>query len=190
MPDGFEHACPPGWSASFRKWTGVRRRLMNESAQHDGQRAMGRLERFDGNPRYGDDRLSWLARADEAPFWRRPTASSGPSVLTSLKRAGGSPSVNASSCRGRDGRRIKSICVCKHEKDVELFGLSLISKTRVGSTARIWDCRWTARSNHWRSIAFRLGAKTAHPDVGGSDEHDRRIAEARDVLLEQFVATV
>lgn len=31
--------------------------------------------------------------------------------------------------------------------------------------------------------AFRLLAKTAHPDAGGSNDHYRRIAEARDVLL-------
>ncbi|MBY6241276.1 J domain-containing protein [Methylosinus sp. Sm6] len=34
--------------------------------------------------------------------------------------------------------------------------------------------------------AFRREAKTAHPDAGGSDELYRRIAEARDALLEQF----
>lgn len=34
--------------------------------------------------------------------------------------------------------------------------------------------------------AFRRMAKTAHPDAGGSDEDYRRIAEARDALLEQF----
>jgi hypothetical protein len=34
--------------------------------------------------------------------------------------------------------------------------------------------------------AFRRLAKTAHPDAGGSDEHYRRIAEARDALLGQF----
>ncbi|MFS8038334.1 J domain-containing protein [Xanthobacter sp. AM11] len=34
--------------------------------------------------------------------------------------------------------------------------------------------------------AFRRLAKTAHPDAGGSSEHYRRIAEARDVLLGQF----
>lgn len=36
------------------------------------------------------------------------------------------------------------------------------------------------------SAAFRRQAKTAHPDAGGSDEHYRRIAEARDALLKQF----
>lgn len=36
--------------------------------------------------------------------------------------------------------------------------------------------------------AFRRLAKTAHPDAGGSDEHYRRIAEARDALLEQFAS--
>ncbi len=36
------------------------------------------------------------------------------------------------------------------------------------------------------NAAFRRLAKTAHPDVGGSGEHYRRIAEARDVLLKQF----
>jgi len=35
--------------------------------------------------------------------------------------------------------------------------------------------------------AFRHLAKTAHPDAGGSDEHYRRIAEASQALLEQFV---
>ena len=34
--------------------------------------------------------------------------------------------------------------------------------------------------------AFRMLAKTAHPDAGGSAEHYRRIAEARDALLDQF----
>jgi hypothetical protein len=34
--------------------------------------------------------------------------------------------------------------------------------------------------------AFRRLAKTAHPDAGGSGEHYRRIAEARDALLKQF----
>ena len=34
--------------------------------------------------------------------------------------------------------------------------------------------------------AYRKKAKTAHPDAGGSGEHYRRIAEARDVLLKQF----
>lgn len=36
------------------------------------------------------------------------------------------------------------------------------------------------------NAAFRRQAKTAHPDAGGSDEHYRRIAEARDALLRQF----
>lgn len=36
------------------------------------------------------------------------------------------------------------------------------------------------------NAAFRRLAKTAHPDAGGSDEHYRRIAEARDALLAQF----
>jgi len=36
------------------------------------------------------------------------------------------------------------------------------------------------------NAAFRRLAKTAHPDAGGSDEHYRRIAEARDALLKQF----
>jgi hypothetical protein len=34
--------------------------------------------------------------------------------------------------------------------------------------------------------AFRMLAKTAHPDAGGSAEHYRRIAAARDALLRQF----
>jgi hypothetical protein len=34
--------------------------------------------------------------------------------------------------------------------------------------------------------AFRRLAKTAHPDAGGSSEHYRRIADARDALLERF----
>jgi hypothetical protein len=34
--------------------------------------------------------------------------------------------------------------------------------------------------------AFRRLAKTAHPDAGGSGEHYRRIAEARDYLLTQL----
>jgi DnaJ-class molecular chaperone len=38
--------------------------------------------------------------------------------------------------------------------------------------------------------AFRRLAKTAHPDAGGSDEHYRRIAEARDALLERFASAV
>ncbi|MGA7809959.1 J domain-containing protein [Bradyrhizobium sp.] len=36
------------------------------------------------------------------------------------------------------------------------------------------------------NAAFRRLAKTAHPDAGGSDEHYRRIAQARDALLAQF----
>lgn len=39
------------------------------------------------------------------------------------------------------------------------------------------------------NAAFRRRAKTAHPDAGGSDAEYRRIAEARDVLLE-MLATV
>ena len=35
------------------------------------------------------------------------------------------------------------------------------------------------------NAAFRRRAKSAHPDAGGSDEHYRRIAEARDALLKQ-----
>lgn len=35
------------------------------------------------------------------------------------------------------------------------------------------------------NAAFRRLAKTAHPDAGGSDEQYRRIAEARDALLER-----
>ena len=38
------------------------------------------------------------------------------------------------------------------------------------------------------NAAFRRLAKTAHPDAGGSNEHYRRIAEARDALLEQFAS--
>lgn len=36
--------------------------------------------------------------------------------------------------------------------------------------------------------AFRRLAKRAHPDAGGSNEHYRRIAEARDALLERLDA--
>ncbi|QGM98986.1 J domain-containing protein [Methylocystis parvus] len=36
------------------------------------------------------------------------------------------------------------------------------------------------------NAAFRRLAKSAHPDVGGSDEDYRRIAEARDALLERY----
>jgi hypothetical protein len=36
------------------------------------------------------------------------------------------------------------------------------------------------------NAAFRRLAKTAHPDAGGSDEDYRRIADARDALLERF----
>lgn len=36
------------------------------------------------------------------------------------------------------------------------------------------------------NAAFRRLAKTAHPDAGGSNEDYRRIAEARDVLLQHF----
>ena len=36
------------------------------------------------------------------------------------------------------------------------------------------------------NAAFRRLAKTAHPDAGGSGEHYRRIADARDALLRQF----
>ena len=36
------------------------------------------------------------------------------------------------------------------------------------------------------NAAFRRLAKTAHPDAGGSGELYRRIAEARDALLERF----
>jgi len=36
------------------------------------------------------------------------------------------------------------------------------------------------------NAAFRRLAKTAHPDAGGSDAHYRRIADARDALLDQF----
>ncbi len=38
------------------------------------------------------------------------------------------------------------------------------------------------------NAAFRRLAKTAHPDAGGSGERYRRIAEARDILLAQFVS--
>ena len=37
------------------------------------------------------------------------------------------------------------------------------------------------------NAAFRRLAKAAHPDAGGSDADYRRIAEAREALLEQFV---
>ena len=37
--------------------------------------------------------------------------------------------------------------------------------------------------------AFRRLAKSAHPDAGGSDELYRRIAQARDALLERFAGT-
>jgi hypothetical protein len=38
------------------------------------------------------------------------------------------------------------------------------------------------------NAAFRRLAKTAHPDAGGSNEEYRRIAEARDALLEHFAS--
>jgi hypothetical protein len=37
------------------------------------------------------------------------------------------------------------------------------------------------------NAAFRRLAKTAHPDAGGSSEHYRRIADARDALLASLV---
>lgn len=39
------------------------------------------------------------------------------------------------------------------------------------------------------NAAFRRLAKIAHPDAGGSDAHYRRIAEARDMLLELIAGT-
>ena len=36
------------------------------------------------------------------------------------------------------------------------------------------------------NAAFRRQAKTAHPDAGGSDDHYRHIADARDALLNAF----
>lgn len=36
------------------------------------------------------------------------------------------------------------------------------------------------------NAAFRRLAKTAHPDAGGSDDHYRRIVEAREALLRQI----
>lgn len=36
------------------------------------------------------------------------------------------------------------------------------------------------------AAAFRRLAKTAHPDAGGSNEHYRRISDARDALMEQY----
>ncbi|MGD9659413.1 MAG: J domain-containing protein [Methylocystis sp.] len=39
---------------------------------------------------------------------------------------------------------------------------------------------------HQINAAFRKLAKTAHPDAGGDDAQYRRIAEARDALLELF----
>ncbi len=36
--------------------------------------------------------------------------------------------------------------------------------------------------------AFRRLAKTAHPDAGGSAEHYRRIADARDALMRRFAS--
>jgi len=38
------------------------------------------------------------------------------------------------------------------------------------------------------NAAFRRLAKTAHPDAGGSNEDYRRIAEARDALLDLFAS--
>jgi hypothetical protein len=38
------------------------------------------------------------------------------------------------------------------------------------------------------NAAFRLKAKTAHPDAGGCDERYRHIADARDALLTQFAS--
>lgn len=38
------------------------------------------------------------------------------------------------------------------------------------------------------NAAFRKLAKVAHPDAGGSNEHYRRISEARDALLDQCEA--
>ena len=38
------------------------------------------------------------------------------------------------------------------------------------------------------NAAFRRLAKTAHPDAGGSNEEYRRIADARDALLEHFAS--
>ena len=35
------------------------------------------------------------------------------------------------------------------------------------------------------NAAFRQQAKTTHPDAGGSDEHYRRIVDARDALLKK-----
>jgi hypothetical protein len=39
------------------------------------------------------------------------------------------------------------------------------------------------------NAAFRQLAKTAHPDAGGSDEHYRRIVDARDALLKKLTMT-
>jgi hypothetical protein len=38
------------------------------------------------------------------------------------------------------------------------------------------------------NAAFRRLAKAAHPDAGGSNERYRRIADARDALIEQFAS--
>ncbi len=46
----------------------------------------------------------------------------------------------------------------------------------------------TLRSSEIKA-AFRKLAKSAHPDAGGSNEHYRRIALARDTLLKQLGST-
>ncbi len=58
-----------------------------------------------------------------------------------------------------------------------------LKPTRVGRTAGMGALKPSEIN-----AAFRRLAETARPDAGGSDEHYRRIAEARDALLEQFAS--
>ena len=177
-------------SRAFSHKTGARRlaHAMEARGMTDKCPGMGRLERLARGFRQGHDRphRDW-ARAAGSPI-SPPYGVVGPFSLDELEREG---RVAFGACFVMSLQRWNEDQV---ELRLEAAGsappsrrFSISTRTMIRSTARCWICRSRARSSPSEiRAAFRRMAKTAHPDAGGSDEHYRRIAEARDALLEQF----
>jgi len=147
---------------------------------------MGRLERLDGNPRYGDNRpyRGWRGRQERLSGAAYGVV--GPFSLDELETRG---RIAFGEC----------LVMSRQRWQEDQVGLRL--EAREKRRAFLFQPDFDDDQEHREvlnlpmegalkpseiSAAFRRLAKTAHPDAGGSNEHYRRIAEARDALLEQF----
>ena len=127
-----------------------------------------------------------MERAGRSAFLAAPYDVVGPFSLDELETQGRYRLWTMSRhVAAGDGRRIRSICASKRGKKRRafLFALNFDDDREYREVLSLPMEGALEPRNQGRVSTV---AKTAHPDAGGSGEHYRRIAEARDALLIQF----